>query len=204
MSSAAKRVAMNTGIRANVNRERRLGLRLSIVDGGRQLAKAKVIRPGQGNLSARIDQHRFFVTPTGKDKGKLSVDELFEVEIESFRIPQGASTEVGMHRAIYSKFPTVHAVIYAQPEKVMALAGDGLAPDPSQLPDGGSALDLVSWIDDFAPGTRSLAQEVTLGISRAPSLVIAGYGALTVGATVEQAVIRMVRLERLALMTRGG
>jgi len=186
-----------------MRRNRLHGLRLSIVAGGQELAEAKIIDSEQGNLSARIDENSFVVTPTGMDKGKLAVEDLVDVEIVSHRVPEGASTEVGLHRAIYTRFPSIHAVVHAHPDKVVALAKEGLAPDPSRLPDGGTVLDRVSWIDDFPPGSRSLAEEVANGIARAPSLVIAAHGAVTVGATVDQAVLRMIRLERLALMTRG-
>jgi L-fuculose-phosphate aldolase len=203
MSSAANRVVVNRTMKATRTRDRLQGLRLSVVYGGRELAEAELISAAEGNLSARIDNDRFIVTPTGKDKGKLDVDDLFEIEINSHRVPEGASTEVGMHRAIYARFPSVHAVVHAHPEKVLELADEGMAPDPGHLPNGGSVLDRVSWIDDFPPGTRSLADEVAIGISRAPALVIAAHGAVTIGATVDQAVIRMIRLERLALVTRG-
>jgi len=203
MSSAANRVVMNTGLKATMMRDRMLGLRLSVIEGGRELSEVKLITRGEGNISARVDGERFIVTPTGKDKAKLDIDDLFEIEINSHCAPEGASTEVGMHRAIYSRFPSVHSVVHAHPAKVLALAEEGLAPDPSRLPNGGSVLDRVSWIDDFPPGTRSLANEVAIGISRAPALVIAAHGAVTIGATVDQAVIRMIRLERLALVTRG-
>ena len=106
--------------------ERLLGLRLSIIEGGRELAAAKLVKLGEGNLSARIDQDRFFVTPAMTDKAKLEPDELMEVEINSHRVPEGASTEVGLHRAIYAQFPSVHAVVHAHPVKVLALAEDGL------------------------------------------------------------------------------
>jgi L-fuculose-phosphate aldolase len=203
MSSAANRVVMNTTMKATLMRDRELGLRLSVTAGARDLVEAKLIGAGNGNLSARIDDRRFIVTPTGAAKDKLDVDDLFEIVIKSHRAPEGASTEVGMHRAIYARFSSVHAVVHAHPEKVLALAADGRAPDPSQLPNGGSVLDRVFWIDDFPPGSRSLADEVALGLAQAPALVLAAHGAVTIGATVEQAVLRMIRLERLALVTRG-
>lgn len=180
------------------------GLRLSIVAGGHELTAAKIITPGEGNLSARIDADRFIVTPTGRDKGRLEVTDLVEVEVNGHRVPERASTEVGIHRAIYAGFRTVYAVVHAHPAKVLALAAEGAAPNPALLPNGGGILDRVSWIDDFPPGSRSLAREVAKGIAQAPALVLAGHGAVTVGATVEQAVLRMIRLERLALLTRGG
>ena len=204
MSAAANRVVMHSGMRAALQRERLQGLRLSVVEGGKELAGAGLVKPGNCNLSARIDGENFLVTPTGRDNGRLDVDDLFEIGIASHNVPGGASNEVGMHRAIYSRFPAIHAVVHLHPEKVLELAKRGYAPDPERLPDGGTVLDLVSWIDDFPPGTRSLAEEVAMGIAKAPSLVIAAHGAVTVGATVEQAVIRMIRLERLAVMTLGG
>jgi L-fuculose-phosphate aldolase len=187
-----------------VNSDRILGLRLSVVDGGRALSEEDLIGPEDGNLSARIDDDHFLITPTACDKGDLEPDDLFEVEIHSHRLPEGASTETGMHRAIYARFPSVHGVVHAHPAKVLALAAEGRAPDPSLLPNGGSVLDRVSWIEDFPPGSRSLAEEVARGLARAPALVLVAHGAVTVGSTVDQAVVRMIRLERLALLTRGG
>ena len=203
VSSAVKHAAKHIGMRTPMRRDRLLGLRLSIIGGGRELVEVKLIKPGEGNLSARIDKDRFIVTPTLKDKTKLEPDELIEVEINSHSVPEGVSTEAGMHRAIYARFPLVHAVVHAHPEKVLALAEEGSAPDPALLPNGGTVLDRVSWIDDFPPGSRSLAQEVAQGIIKAPALVLVAHGAVTVGATVDQAVLRMIKLERLALMTRG-
>lgn len=204
MSSAANRVGLNTALKAALTRDRLHGLRLSVIDGGRELVAEKVMERRTGNLSARVDDHRFLVTPSGSDKTTLGVDDLFEVEIHSHRVPEGASSETGLHRAIYARFSSVHAIVHCHPEKVLELAELGLAPDPGKLDSGGTVLDRVSWIDDFPPGTRSLAEEVALGISRAPALVLAAHGAVTVGATVEQAVLRMVRLERLAVLTRSG
>lgn len=202
--SARRGVVVSITMGAAMKPDRLHGLHLSIVAGGIELAEAKLVTPGDGNISARIDQDRFLVTPTRSDKAKLEVDDLFEIEIKSHRVPEGASTEVGMHRAIYSRFPSVHAVVHAHPAKVLALADEGKAPDPSRLPSGGGILDRVAWIEDFPPGSRSLATEVAMGIAKAPSLVLAAHGAVTIGATVDQAVLRMIRLERLALMTRGG
>lgn len=203
MSSATRSVVFAT-MGTHMRRERLRGLYLSVIEGGRELTEAHLMTPTEGNLSARIDGERFLVTPTRKDKGKLEVEDLFEIEINSHRVPEGASTEVGLHRAIYAKFRLVHAVVHAHPAKVLALAGDGQAPDPSLLPNGGGVLDRVSWIDDFTPGSCSLAKEVARCIVEAPALVLAAHGAVTIGATVDQAVLRMIRLERLALMTRGG
>ena len=204
MSSTVKSVAMGNGMRDAWKRDRIHGLRLSIIEGGREMVAARLFDSEGGNLSARIDEDRFLITPAGKAKDELAIDDLFEIEIASPNVPEGASSEVGLHRAIYARFPAIHAVVHAHPEKILDLAGDGLAPDPKRLVNGGSVLDRVSFIEDFPPGSRSLAEEVALGISLAPSLVIAAHGAVTVGATVGQAVIRMIRLERLALVTRGG
>lgn len=204
MSSAVKGVAMNAGMRDGWKRDRLNGLRLSIIEGGREMVKARLLDTEGGNLSARIDSDRFVITPADKAKDELEVDDLFEIEIASPSVPEGASAEVGLHRAIYRRFPSIHAVAHAHPKKILDLACDGLAPDPSRLTNGGTVLDQVSFIEDFPPGTRSLAEEVVAGIAKAPSLVIAAHGAVTVGATVDQAVLRMIRLERLALVTLGG
>lgn len=202
---AATNVVGDRGLEADgMNADHMAGLRLSIIEGGRELSEAKIIEPGEGNLSARIDHVSFIVTPSGADNGCLAVADLVEVEISGPQVPERASTEVGIHRAIYARFPHVHAVVHAHPTKVLALAAEGQAPNPALLHKGGGVLDRVFWIDDFPPGSRSLSQEVARGITRAPALVLAGHGAVTIGASVEQAVLRMIRLERLALLTRGG
>ena len=184
--------------------ERVLGLRLSLVAGGQELAAEELIQPGEGNLSARIDRDTFLVTPTASDKSRLEVGDLIEVEVSGRQTPQRASSEVWMHRAIYQAFPTIHAVVHAHPVKVVALAEDGDTPNPALLAKGGTVLDRVAWVENYPRGSRSLAAAVAQGLAAAPACVLAGHGAVTVGATVEQAVLRMIRLERLALLTRGG
>ena len=61
MSSAADRVVMNTGLKATMMRDRMLGLRLSVIEGGRDLSEVKLITPGEGNISARVDGERFII-----------------------------------------------------------------------------------------------------------------------------------------------
>ncbi len=174
-----------------------------LVAAGERLAAAGLVYSSEGNLSVRLDASTCLVTPAGSNLGCLDPEELVEVSIDASEIPVRATSEVQLHLELYRRRPEVWAVVHAHPVKILALANEGSAPDPSRLPNGGTVLDRVSWIDDFPPGTRSLAQEVAKGISLAPSLVLAAHGAVTVGATVDQAVLRMIRLERLALMTRG-
>lgn len=67
-----------------------------------------------GNMSVRQDDIHCLLSESGKDKGRLTVDDFIQVEIATGRAPSGRkpSAETGLHTLIYRLFPEAGAVLH--------------------------------------------------------------------------------------------
>lgn len=181
-------------------------LRAEIVAAGATLARLGLVRGAEGNISARIDGERFLVTPSGWAKGRLVGADLVLCRVDAEPAP-GASSEALAHLLTYRRCPDVAALVHAHPPAVLALATRGAIPDPGLLREGGLLVPRVARVPALAPGTRELAEECAVALSRAPAVVMARHGAITSGDTLRQALQRMEVLELLAqtaLSAHGG
>jgi len=180
------------------------GLRLQLVSAGAALASSRVILSGEGNLSARLDADRCLITPAGLDKGRLNPRDMVVVPLDWTRVPHRASSESKLHISIYQRFSDVESVVHAHPPQVQALDGTDRVPDCRLLTEGQQLLGRVAWVQSLDPGSDALAYEVAAALQQAPACILDRHGAVTVGASVEEALRRMLLLERLAKLTAAA
>lgn len=102
------------------SRER--GLRQQIVEIVHRAIDRYLMISTEGVVSARVDDASFLITPTGLDRGNLSIEDI--VLINNDRREQGKlpSRSVRLHAAIYNTHPNIHCVITAQSPNVLAYA----------------------------------------------------------------------------------
>lgn len=110
-------------------------------------------------------------------------------------------SEYHIHREIYRARPDAGAIVHSHPTHVLTLSINGLTIMPatsvgSFLPETGApTFDTPVLINTLERG-RALAK----ALGDAPAVVLRQHGAVTVGATVEEAVVRMICLENNALL----
>jgi L-fuculose-phosphate aldolase len=179
-------------------------LRLQLVSAGAALASSGVILSGEGNLSARLDGDHCLITPAGLDKGRLDARDMVVVPIDWGRIPRQASSESKLHISIYQRFSAIQAVVHAHPPQVQGLDRTDRVPDCRLLTEGQQLLGRVAWVQSLDPGSDALAYEVAAALQQAPACILDRHGAVTVGSTVEEALRRMLLLERLAKLTAAA
>jgi L-fuculose-phosphate aldolase len=181
-----------------------LRLRLELVAAGACLAESGLIVPGEGNLSVRVDRHRFLITPTGADKGRLAPENLVLVDVEEERAPREASREARLHADVYRRCPTVMAVVHAHPRSVLDLPAEDLPPS-LDVPDDVTAVRTpVTRVEWLEPGSPRLATAVARACLVAPVVVLERHGAVTIGGSLAEAVDRMLWLDRLAARGTGS
>ena len=179
-------------------------LRLQLVSAGAALASSGVILSGEGNLSARVDDHHCLITPAGLDKGRLDPRDMVLVPLDWGQVPSNASSESRLHISIYQRFSATAAVVHAHPPQVQALDGTDRVPDCHLLTEGQQLLGRVAWVRSLDPGSDALAYEVAAALEQAPACILDRHGAVTVGSSVEEALRRMLLLERLAKLTAAA
>jgi len=177
------------------------GLRLALVSAGALLESLRLIKAGEGNLSARVSSSRCLITPAGRDKGRLDPSDLVIIDVDGLEIPPTASSEARLHTTAYSRFPHVAAVVHAHPPKVQVLAGAGRVPECDLLLEGQQLLSRVGGVGPMEPGSQELADAVAEVLSDTQACVLDRHGAVTVGRTVDEAMRRMLLFERVANLT---
>jgi len=179
-------------------------LRGQLVAAGVRLASVGLVRGSEGNLSARIDRERCLVTPTGSVTGRLGAGELLVMPIDGRDTPERATSEAELHLELYRRRAEIMAIVHAHPPMVLRLAMDGQLPDSQVLDEGERVFGKVVDVEHFEEGSSELAVAAAAALTDASACVLRDHGAVTVGTDVDQALRRMLFLERAAVrMDRG-
>jgi len=173
--------------------------RADLVAAGARLARRGLVRGCEGNLSCRLGDDAFLLTPRGVDKGKLAGHELVICRTGGGG-PAAASSEHPLHAAVYGAAPAVRALVHAHPPAILALSRMGEVPDPALVLEGAALVGQVATVPAWPPGSPELAEACAEAVARAPVLVLARHGALAVGQDLDEAVLRLEIVELVASM----
>jgi len=148
-----------------------------------------------GNMSLRLNEREFIITPTGRNKGMLNPDDMVKIDIEGNVLSEGKpSIEHKFHLELYRKNPDTNAVIHCHPLYCVALAVQGKNIKSGLTPEGILLLGNVPMIKYCTPGSQELVDEVGR-YSSYNAMLMSKHGALTQGKTLEEAYNRMEELE---------
>jgi methylthioribulose-1-phosphate dehydratase len=86
----------------------------TIADTGRELAALGWTPATSSNFSMRLDPAHVAVTISGRDKGRLSGEDVMVVDMQGRAVATGArpSAETLLHTQIYARFPQANAVLH--------------------------------------------------------------------------------------------
>lgn len=177
-------------------------LRQKIVRATQIVADQGLVRSSDGNISVRLDDDRFLVTPSGIYKMAMEPDDPVVVngagETLSAKDDLKPTSELGMHLEVYRQRPDVRAVIHAHPPYATALTIAGIPFPTDYVPEVLVGLGAVPTAEYATPGTPALGESIRELIKTHNSILLSNHGALTVGKTIEEALITMERLEHAA------
>ena len=163
-----------------------------------------------GNASRRLPaphEDIACLTCTGAAKGRLAPQNCCLVEIASAAPLFGgpASTESGMHLAIYRAKPQCGAILHTHPRRLLALSlrlekeEEGLE-EFLRLPlfEADVWRARLGFAPALPPGTKELADAVARASLDHPAVWMAGHGLCSTGATLAEALCLTEELEHLA------
>jgi len=166
--------------------------RAKVVEAGKRLVESKLIARTWGNVSCRISDSHFVITPSGRDYISLTPDDIVEVRIDdcSYAGVNKPSSEKGIHAETYRQYPEANFVIHTHQDQASVVSTLGLdaMPVPAQ---GGSPL-LGSEIRCAAyglPSTKKLRRGVADALKRSTgqAVIMKYHGALCFGKDDEEA-----------------
>jgi L-fuculose-phosphate aldolase len=159
----------------------------------------------RGHISFRLpdDPSRFFMKPHGIGLDELTVDNILTIDLDG-RVVAGTArrhSEVYIHSEIFKTRPDVHCVLHTHPPYGIALSALRrpllVYSQPAALFHGSLAI-FEDTINLIRSETMGAAVARALGANRA--VLLKHHGAVTVGATIAEAVIGMIMLENAAMI----
>ncbi len=102
-------------------------LRREIVQIGKWIHQLGFVAAFDGNISARLDNHRILSTPTTISKGAMQPDDLVICDYEGNKLNgrRNVTSEIQMHLLIYRRRADVHGVVHAHPPTATGYAAAG-------------------------------------------------------------------------------
>ncbi len=172
-------------------------LRREICDIGRRMHTAGLVAGTDGNISARLGNNRFLITPSGSCLGLMEPRDLAVINSKGEALPGSSkpSSERWMHLCAYERRPDIQAAIHAHPPTTIALTLAGVAFDPCALPEVIIAFGRVPVTAYATPATEEGAVVIREWISRYDALALDRHGSLTVGKTLYDALFKLEKLE---------
>jgi L-fuculose-phosphate aldolase len=184
------------------------GARRQVLEAGKRLADRFFVASNDGNISARLDDGTFLITPTSVNKGDMVSEDLLKVDADG-RVLAGTrrpTSEMKMHLAVYRARPDVSGIVHAHPPAATGFAVCRIRLDQDVvLPEVVFGLGRIGTADYGTPTTEEIPRAVEKEIGGCDALLLSNHGALTVAADVMQAFYRMEVLEmyaRVRLVTK--
>ncbi len=176
-------------------------LRAELVATSRRLHTMGWVANHDGNLSVRLTGDRLLITPTAVSK--LDVDDSMLIVVDlAGKVLEGRRkpfSELELHLAAYRARPEIECVLHAHPPHATAFGLTGLELSPIAMPEIVVSLgDSIPTVPRSMPKTPELVKAVEAASGKVDAMLLAGNGALTLGSSLEQALLRMELVEHYA------
>lgn len=173
----------------------------TVITAGKRLVESGLIARTWGNVSCRVDENSFVITPSGRSYETLTPDEIVLVKIDdlSYDGDVKPSSEKGIHAQAYKLRPEINFVIHTHQMNASAISflGSDINCVPAESRDIiGSDIPVASY---GLPGTGKLKKGVTEALERSNSkaAIMAHHGAVCLGVDYEDAFKVASELEKV-------
>lgn len=172
-----------------------------VVRAGKQLVESGLIARTWGNVSCRVSDTQFVITPSGRAYETLTPDEIVLVNIADLSYDGGIkpSSEKGIHASAYQLRPEVNFVIHTHQMNASVVSPLGF--DINHIAPESAAIigDHIPMAAYGLPGTGKLRKGVAAAIERSDSkaVIMAHHGALCMGKDYEEAFAVASELEKV-------
>ncbi len=176
-------------------------IKQNLVQAGKQLYQKNCLAACDGNLSYKINDDCILITPKGKPKAQISINDFAILDIQG-RVREGEpSSERIMHLSVYQRAPKAKCVIHAHPPT--AIAWTIAYPELTKLPNECMSELIIAAgnipIAPYAlPGSSEMATAIESLLPQHRIIILARHGALCWGESVQEAVNAIERLEHSA------
>ncbi|HKD38938.1 MAG TPA: class II aldolase/adducin family protein [Myxococcaceae bacterium] len=176
-------------------------LRSQVVAISRRLHENGWVANHDGNASVRLNGNRFLITCSSISKREVDDASLLVVDTDG-EVLEGRGrpfSELELHLAAYRARPEVDAVLHAHPPFATAFGLVNLELAPIAIPEIIVSLgDRIPTVPRFLPKDPEAVKRIEACGAEFDAMLLSGNGALTLGADLHQALLRMELVEHYA------
>lgn len=174
--------------------------RRALLAAARDMAERGLVQGTSGNLSMRLGEDRYLVTPTSRPYATMSEAELVVVneDLEPVDGDGVPSSESLLHLAIYRARPDVTAVAHTHSIYASAAAAAGIAIPPvldEVVVQLGGPIECAEY---GPPASEELASKAVAALGERRAVLLRNHGVVGVGASLAEAVDACALVERIA------
>jgi len=178
---------------------------------GRSLFDRGLTPGSSGNISVRMDDGGWLVTPTNASLGSLDPARMSRLDQDGRLVSGDAPTkEVPLHTALYQTRNTARSVVHLHSTHSVALSMlpeiDPRAALPPMTPYYLMKCGLTALVPYYRPGDAAVADAIKGLAGKFSSVLLANHGPVVSGESLEAAVFAIEELEetaKLYLLLRG-
>lgn len=164
-----------------------------------------MLAAADGNLSYRISDNEILITPSGKNKARITAADIAVITIDNKVVSGNPSSERLMHLAVYQSCPEAKAVLHAHPP--VAIAWSVARPNLKELPARSLsevilAVGSIPFVPYAQPGTNDMGEVLKPFLPAHRAMILSRHGALTWGEDLEEVYNGMERIEHSALIMK--
>jgi Ribulose-5-phosphate 4-epimerase and related epimerases and aldolases len=167
-----------------------------VIQAGIKLLEYGLIARTWGNVSHRIGDGQFVITPSGRDYRSLAPEDIVTVQISdcSYTGSIKPSSEKGVHAEVYKRFPDVHFVIHTHQEYASVVSACNV--DAIPIKDGLLAGKVLCGAYAL-PSTKKLQRNVAKALSHTSNqaIIMKNHGAVCYGADDTEAFAAALELD---------
>ena len=174
-----------------------LEARKNIIVVSRELHEVGLLVRTWGNISQRVDEDSFIITPSGIKYEDLTPEMIVKVKIcdLSYEGDYLPSSEKAVHAACYKNRPDVEFIVHTHQVYASCAGTLGIRKIITYFDDE----DMIIPVAPYAlPGTEKLAESVAFTIKKFPetnALIMANHGTICMGRNSKEAVIEAEKME---------
>jgi L-fuculose-phosphate aldolase len=169
-----------------------------VCDAGHQLMERGLVEGTWGNCSLRIDDHLMAVTPSGRRYEDMTPNDIVVMDYHTLEVlgEIKPSSEKKVHAELYKTRKEVNAVIHTHQPHASTVAA-ARREVPPILDDQAQILGPSVRCADYAlPNTKKIVKTTVKALKGRYAALMANHGAITLGRTMEEAIVAALVLEK--------
>ena len=163
-----------------------------------RIYKSGMTTTSGGNVSIRDKNGDIWITPSGVDKGSLTVKDIIQIKKDG-RVTgrHKPSSELPFHKAIYEVRPEITSIIHAHPPALVAFSIAGIVPDTKIVPQAHNICGDIGFAPYGTPGSEELGQKIAYEFKEGnhKAVIMENHGVVLGGTDMMDAYQRFETLE---------